>query len=734
MKISLYFFIIFFSVCTCYGQRRDHKTDTSQVHILDSIRVRSVLKNSSTPYMGDIAGTGIFAGKKTFEWEPDAAEANLAQNNGRTTLARVPGLVIWDMDGAGTQLNIGTRGTDAHRSIEMNMRQNGYNTNSDLFGYPEDHYTPALQAVERFQYVRGSAALQFGPQFGGMLNYVMKKGDSTRPFVIETEQSAGSNRLVNSYNSIGGTVGRLNYFAYADFRHGDGWRADARFDYQSYYAGVYYHISNTAVLSLQFSRMNYLQQIAGGLTDAQFQQDARQATRTRNYFNPEINIPALNLEWTINSRTKIQVQASGVFGERNSVQFINTPDIRDTFNTAIGSYNPRQVDRDYYSGIAFETRLLHQYTIGNLRSTLAAGMRLSTQQTKRKQKGVGTSGFDYDLTLVKGYGIDLKLRTDNQALFAENIFQVSNAFSITPGLRAEHIQSKMDGVINNATVPVSYGGDRWLPLAGLGLQYEINKGSQLYGNISQAYRPYLYAAVTPATQVDHVDPNLKDSKGYDIELGWRGRNSDLIRYDISFFYLYYGNRVGLITVTDPVSGNYLYSTNIGNSGTTGIDCYLDGSLTRLFTGSQNRNTDLRLFASVTYNRARYTSGVISKGGVNTSVKGNQVENTPDWIVKTGLQFRYRSFNTTLQYSYNSSSYSDAFNTGFTATGVIGIVPSWHIIDWTAAYQTNAGYRFSAGINNLLNTVYFNRRINMYPGPGILPADKRTFYVSIGVKI
>ena len=90
------------------------------------------------------------------------------------------------MDGAGTQVNVGTRGTDTHRSIEMNMRQNGYNTNSDMFGYPEDHYTPPMQAISEVQYVRGSAALQFGSQFGGMMNYVIKQ-DFNKPI--------GSNRF-----------------------------------------------------------------------------------------------------------------------------------------------------------------------------------------------------------------------------------------------------------------------------------------------------------------------------------------------------------------------------------------------------------------------------------------------------------------------------------------------------------------------------------------------------------
>ena len=99
---------------------------------------------------------------------------------------------MWEMDGAGTQLNVGSRGTDPHRSIEMNMRQNGYNTNSDMFGYPENHYTVPMQAIEEIQLVRGSAALQFGPQFGGMMNYKIKEGDSTKPLRGKLNKQPGT--------------------------------------------------------------------------------------------------------------------------------------------------------------------------------------------------------------------------------------------------------------------------------------------------------------------------------------------------------------------------------------------------------------------------------------------------------------------------------------------------------------------------------------------------------------
>jgi Fe(3+) dicitrate transport protein len=90
-------------------------------------------------------------------------------------------------------------------------------------------------------------------------------------------------------------------------------------------------------------------------------------------------------------------------------------------------------------------------------------------------------------------------------------------------VRYEIIKTDLTGVINNATDAVAYTSDRHFPLFGTGLQYQVSQHTQLYGKVSQAYRPYLYANVTPADRLDKVDPNLKDSKGYDIDLGYRGR-------------------------------------------------------------------------------------------------------------------------------------------------------------------------------------------------------------------
>jgi Fe(3+) dicitrate transport protein len=708
-----------------YSQNKS-TSDTLSTKTLEQVIIYGEKEKHFLPIQ---KGVNIYAGKKTDVIDLRDGEANLSQNVGRMIFSKIPGANLWDMDGAGTQMNVATRGTDAHRSIEMNMRQNGYNTNSDIFGYPENHYAVPMQAVSQVQLVRGSAALQFGSQFGGMMNYVLKEGDTTRAFSFESDQTFGSFNMFNSFNSVSGKVGKVAYYAYYDDRHSDGWRPNSAYSYRAYHANIKYYFSNKGSLSFQFSRSDTHQQIAGGLTDAQFKSDPRQSNRSRNFFDPILNIPAVTLNYDFSKNTKLQITANGIWGERSSVQFINTPDVADTINTNIGSYNPRQVDRDFYNGFTTEARLLHKYSGG----TLAGGVRYFNQKTQRRQKGMGTTGSNNTMELIGPYGIDLEFHTVNYATFVENIFQIGELFSITPGFRYEVIQSDLTGVISNASFPVSYKGNRAFPLFGVGLQYEVSQSTQFYGNFSQAYRPYLYSNITPADQVGVVDPDLKDSKGYDIDIGYRGKISDFLNFDINAFYLFYGNKIGKLTETNPDNSTYQLTTNIGNSVAKGFEMYLNLSLTKLFSGN-TLNTDVRIFSSLAYTHARYTEALISSGADNKSLNGNRVENVPDWIERGGLEFRHKTISSTLQVSYVSDQYSDANNTKSVPNGIVGYIPSYFVMDWSFDWQFMHNYHVAAGVNNLANVSYFSRRMNMYPGPGILPAVGRSFYLTLGIKL
>ena len=149
-------------------------------------------------------GLRINAGKKNEIIQFNALNADLSTNNYRQIMAKVPGISIWENDGSGIQTSVASRGLSPNRSWEFNVRMNGADISSEAYGYPEAYFTPPAEALEKLEIIRGASALQYGTQFGGVMNYVTKKSIGNKPFALETQQTIGSNGLFNAYNAIGG--------------------------------------------------------------------------------------------------------------------------------------------------------------------------------------------------------------------------------------------------------------------------------------------------------------------------------------------------------------------------------------------------------------------------------------------------------------------------------------------------------------------------------------------------
>jgi Fe(3+) dicitrate transport protein len=149
--------------------------------------------------------------------------------------------------------------------------------------------------------------------------------------------------------------------------------------------------------------------------------------------------------------------------------------------------------------------------------------------------------------------------------------------------------------------------------------------------------------------------------------------------------------------------------------------------------------ELRLFSSLAFNDSRYGDfKVIVKNSSNQLVENNlrnkRVENAPNQIIRSGLTVGYRNLSILTQLSHTSEAYSDANNTiEPVANANVGLIPAYTIYDVTLAWSYKK-YHLKTGINNLTNQFYFTRRAGGYPGPGALPADGRTFFITVGVKL
>ncbi|MDB5276875.1 MAG: TonB-dependent receptor [Ferruginibacter sp.] len=707
-------------------QSKAQVEDTTAVTDLKDLKVVGYKTINGIGHLNEVHGPVIYAGKKTEVIEVDSLDANKAINNTRQILGRIPGLYIVESETGGFVANgIGVRGLNPVQSLEMNVRQNGYNVAADVYGYNETYYLPPMEAVSRVEIIKGASAIQFGSQLGGMVNYVLKEGSINKTVNYSTMQTAGSDGLFNSYHAAGGTINKWSYFTFLNYRTMGGWRPNSEQKQLTGYGKINYQPSEKITFGLEYSLLRNRIKMPGGLTDDQFETDSKTSVRSRNWLRSPWNVLTASMDYQIRPTTSLQIKSTYLAGERSLVWFNKLPGEADIIDPATGNYSDREIDREIMKSSATEIRLLHNFIVGKMESTLATGIRFARASFHRNEEAPGTNKSNFDLSTTGEFEENFHFTTTNIAAFAENTLKLNNRLSITPGMRFESLGSEAEAEIevNGVEKETETEKERGFLLMALGLQYKAGKNSNLYGNISQAYRPVDYAQLVPLGSVSKVDPNMKDPKGWNADLGVRGNVGNYFNYDISLFYLSYSNRIGLVNMKDETGADYTLRTNTDKSIHTGVESYVELNITRALAINKTAG-ELRVYNSFAYTRARYTKGIY---------KGNQVEYAPEVINRIGINYAKKAFSTSFQFSNQSKAFGDAANTERSSNPIIGRIPGYSIMDWSATVSIKK-FKFKGGVNNLADKRYFTQRTDEYPGPGIIPSVGRSFYAGIGYNL
>lgn len=709
-----------FNCISIYAQKDSSTT-------LEKITIKGYRTVNGVGHLMEVKDGIIYAGKKNEVIITDSLDANKAINNTRQILGRIPGLNIVETESSGFTANgIATRGLNPTQSIEMNTRQNGYNISADIYGYNEAYYLPPMEGVSRVEMVRGAASLQFGSQFGGLVNYIIKEGPVNKPAEFNTSFTVGSFGLINSFNSFGGTYKKWTYYSFLQYRNLKGYRANSGQRQVSGFGKVQYNACDKLKIGLEYSLLRNRIQMPGGLSDSMFEANPRLSTRARNWLKSPWNIVTAYLNYTPSEKTTISLKTSYLFSNRSLVwrNEDGGAEALDEIDPSTHEFVPREVESEDMHNATTEMRIAHNYSLGANESTLAGGLRFSRAWFKRLGGGEGTTGSNFDLSISGEWEYAFDFTTTNLAPFVENIFRVGNKFTITPGFRLEYLNSTARGykIDDLDKMVADQNRSRYIPLAGLGLEYKPSRYTSFYGNITQAYRPIDYSSFQPFGVTSKIDPNLKDASGYNADLGYRGTINNFLNFDFSGFYLAYNNRIGVVLKKDAAGNEYTLRTNVANSVHKGIESYVEFNLLKYFRPSAKQG--LSLFNSFAYIDAKYTSG---------EFKGNRVEAAAKTINRLGIIYSTQHFSGTFQYNHTGDAFGDASNEKSSPDPVAGYIPAYNVLDFSATYKIS-NYQIKAGVNNLADKAYFTRRTDEYPGPGIIPAVGRSFYVGMAVKL
>ncbi len=240
--------------------------------------------------------------------------------------------------------------------------------------------------------------------------------------------------------------------------------------------------------------------------------------------------------------------------------------------------------------------------------------------------------------------------------------------------------------------------DVWLP--SVGVSYAVNDMFQPYASYGRSHiRPYSYvplinlynsnraafqaAGVTLQEMFDGYDMETSDN----FELGLRVTHE---RFDITpaIFYSKHDNL--LTTVYDPRVAQS-YAQNVGKATGYGLEVESNFYLTQALT----------LFVNPTYTRLTYDDD-LSYQGNTLKADGEQVVDTPEWMVKTGLVWKVGDFECIPTVRYMGERYGDVEHKEK--------VGSYAVADLSVNYVNPdvsfaEGLKLSLNLYNLFNAEY-----------------------------
>jgi len=686
--------------------------DTNAPAQLPAIVVTAEAEASETvqaPFLPPVLGTQVYSGKKTSVLDLDELP-KISNNNYRQALAKTPGLLL--SEETSPLVSLGYRGLDPHRAQFTQVLKDGIPIHADQFGYPEAYYTPPLDTVDRVEFIRGGGSLMYGPQPGGALNYVTHRPRLDREFSLRSQHLFGSDSLYSTFNSVDGTVGRLGYYAYFNHRQGDNFRT-ANSDFDLFAGSVKLVLDATSDSRWVFTYDGYQEEHGepGGLTFAtggnavNYAADRDAVTRPFDRFELDRHYASLAWERDFSENSALTVTGWGGYYSRFSKRQTG-----GGFGTRpTGAGNNLETQEFYTQGL--EARLRHDWSWGGNVNTLATGVQFYHTDSPRLDENGATPTADSG-TVAR----DTDRSVFYAPVFVENRF-VWGDFSLTPGLRLENVWQGVEENVNTAKTgagtPLGDVSEHdFVPLFGVGLEYQLPREVTAYGNFSQAYRPKIFTEAVPTAGGAVANADLDPGQSWQTDLGLRGRPAPWLFWDAGLFWMNFDDQIGNV-------GNTVQ--NVGRTVHRGAEFAVDVELLGLLDAVGGRESAVRDHQFSLYANAMLLDAEIRESATAALV-GNTPQYAPDYLVRAGAIYRWQE---RLKVAFLGTFVDDhSANNNNAANFQVPAYTVWDLTLECKVYRDQVSVL--AGINNLFDEDYYAR----IRADGIDPAYGRNYYAGL----
>ncbi len=636
-------------------------------------------------------GSGAILNKKVIQQNAPLSTQDI--------LRKVPGVQAVETDGYGFYPRINIRGIGSDMSRKVILLEDGAPISLGPFTDPSAYYSPPVERFERIEVLKGSGALRFGPStISGAINYITRDPETTPGGRVSF--AGGNFDYQNLFAEYGGSQGNWIGGVSVLRKQGDGWR-DMPFIVNDVVAKSGWSLGDKNFVGLKFTYFDMEgQHTYTGLSEAEYRQNYKQNKAKNDQMFVDRKSLDVNHEYEISGKTTW----------RNLLYWNDVQ--RDwwrenfTFNSTTGVYDAGGRNQGRLRGFqvwGVDSRLLTEHELFGVNSKLEWGIRYHQEHMDNFRidgKSGAASSYVRDPNELPRE--DDTRTADSIALFIENAFQVTEKFTVTPGLRIERYEQERDIKYWNKSFlnkSASVNNTEYVP--GLGFIYKPVAEHTFFAGIHKGFAPPRVQDVVDNTG---VASDLDAERSTNMELGVRGKLSRG-NYEMTAFRIDFSNQ---LVQASQSGGAGTALTNAGETLNQGLEVAFDYYLF----------SDITFATNYTWlETAELTSTRIIAG---QNRKGNRLTYAPEHMLNARLIYEKNKWMANLGANYVSSQFADLENTSqASANGLVGKIPSYTIWDLTLNYSLTSQARAFASARNLFDKEYISSRAptGIFPGMG-----------------
>jgi Fe(3+) dicitrate transport protein len=637
-------------------------------------------------------------------------------------LRKVAGVHVRDEEGFGLRPNIGIRGLNPTRSSKVLLLEDGIPLTYAPYGDNASYYHPPIDRFERLEVLKGGAQIAYGPQtVGGVVNYLTPR-PPTQPTGSLTV-TGGNRDYFNGHGSYGATLGRTGFLVDYMRKQGDGARDNLNFKLNDLNAKVVHGAGTSHTLTF---RGNYYSEDSNvtysGLRLDEYLADPRANPFGNDFFYADrygasaTHAAALsgnvamttNVYWSTFKRhwwrqSSNSAQRPNDSGDPGCAGMAN-------LNTTCGNEGRL---REYYNW-GVEPRMSMHHRAFGMASETDFGVRAHFENQDRLQEN---GAFP---TARTGVLAESNVRKNAAyAGFVQNRFLLSG-WTITPGLRLEHVQYERTNRLANAGAGVTGDTELTRLIPGFGVSHTTGELVTLFGGVHRGFAPPRTEDVISNTGgVIDLDPELS----WNYEAGVRSALRPGISVDATFFRMDYENQIVPASLAGGVGATL---TNGGATRHQGLELRAQVDSAPI----TNSAHDVYFRFSYTYQPvAEFTGARFSNIATfgNVSVSGNRLPYAPEQTAVVGVGYSYSAFDARLEAVRTGEQFTDDLNTvAATVDGQRGLIDGSTV--WNAAVNYTVGRStLFFSLKNLFDELYIVDRTR-----GILPGAPRLVHAGVRV--